>query len=667
VIGAPGIYYRAPASPPAVTAERMDVCAFVGVAPRGPARWTGAGEPALGQTVAVESWGEYLRRYGGFEGPGLLPYAVAAFFENGGRRAYVVRVVHDYRRLDGTVDTDAIGRLVATASLDGVAVATPAGPGEVWLRAQNEGRWGNGLTTRLGFVVRPLALPRMEPQALLLPLRHELTAGAVIRVTGPAAARELRRITRLEEEWDGPGRSARRVRARLDQPIVPATVRGLELVEGELTVQDGAGRVEQHTGLGLSPSHYRWIAAVLATESELLLPAADPNLPVGDPRATWTEGRELALDPALRPCTAGPFRAPGGQLAGDGYRDIDHRDFLAPDWVPGDDAAARGIHALVGIADLSLLVVPDLYAPGELAPVTPPDVDSGAGPRFEPCVRAAPVAPTPAAEQLEGLLLDPRLDLERIIAWQQDVVQLADRLEGVIALLDVPPGLADRAALRWRDRFDSMFAAAYHPWCLTARPDDARTAAIRLPPSAAAAGVIARSEILLGLPRGPANLPVSGVFGVTDRISTPRHDELHPAGLNVFRLEPDAVRLTAARTLSRDPLWRQLSVRRLMTMLRRALLRQMQWAVFEPNGEPLWEAVRTAIETLLAELFRAGAFAGARREDSYFVRCDRTTMSRNDLDTGRLICLVGVAPAEPIEFIVVQLIRELDGTLRIAE
>jgi hypothetical protein len=93
----------------------------------------------------------------------------------------------------------------------------------------------------------------------------------------------------------------------------------------------------------------------------------------------------------------------------------------------------------------------------------------------------------------------------------------------------------------------------------------------------------------------------------------------------------------------------------------------MQWAVFEPNGEPLWEAVRTAIETLLAELFRAGAFAGARREDSYFVRCDRTTMTQNDLDNGRMICLIGVAPAEPVEFIVVQLIRGLDGTLRLAE
>jgi hypothetical protein len=666
-LGAPGVFYREPAPAPALTAERMDVCAFVGVAPRGPARWSGGGGTALAQPVAVESWDEYRRRYGGFGGPGLLPYAVAAFFENGGRRAYIVRVVHDYRRLDGTVDTAAIAALVSAAPFDGIAVRAAGGTGPIWVQARNEGRWGNGLSARLTFAARPLALPGLEPRALLLPLRHELTAGAVIRVSGPAGSRVLRRVTRLEEEWDSPGRDARRVRAELDQPIVPAAVRGIELVEGELTIEDGAGRSERLSALGLSPAHHRWLAMVLTAESELLLPAANPGLPPGDPRGTWAEGRELALDPQLRPCVTQPFRAAGGAPAGDGFRDIEHGDFLARDWVPGDDAPPHGIHSLIGLPDLSLLAVPDLYAPGELAPVTPPDEDTGAGPRFETCLRMAPVVPTPPPEQLEGLLLDPRTQLATIIAWQQDVVQLADRLDGVIALLDVPPGLPDRTVLRWRDRFESMYAAAYHPWCLTARPDDERNAAIRLPPSAAAAGLIARSEIRFGLPRGPANLPAAGVFGVTDRISTLRHDALHPAGINLFRVEPDGVRLTAARTLSRDPLWRQLSVRRLMTMLRRTLMRQMQWVVFEPNGEPLWEGVRTAIEALLGELFRAGAFAGARREDAYFVRCDRTTMTRNDLDAGRLVCLIGVAPAEPVEFIIVTLIRDLDGAVRIAE
>ncbi len=212
-----------------------------------------------------------------------------------------------------------------------------------------------------------------------------------------------------------------------------------------------------------------------------------------------------------------------------------------------------------------------------------------------------------------------------------------------------------------------MYSAAYHPWCRAARLDDGRTTAVRIPPSAVAAGMIARSEWDSSLSRGPANLPARGVFGVTERINAEQHAALHPAGINVFLLEPDAVWLTAARTLSRDPLWRQLSVRRLMTMLRRALLRQMQWAVFEPNGEALWGDVRAAIETLLAALFSAGAFAGARAADAYFVRCDRTTMTQNDLDNGRLICLIGVAPVEPIEFVLVQLVREGDGTMRIVE
>jgi hypothetical protein len=668
-LGAPGVYYRAPASAPALTAERMDVCAFVGIAPRGPARiGTGPGT-ALAQPVAVESWNEYRRLYGGFEGPGLLPYAVAAFFENGGRRAYIVRVVHDYRRADGTVDADAVERLIAAAPLQGIGVGGAVGAPPLWVRARNEGRWGNALQAKLSFERRPLALPGLEPSALLLPLRHDLVVGGLLRVTGAGAALSLVRIRELREEWADTGRGERRVRAVLDRPIVPADVRAVELIEGELTVWDGADRSERFSGLGLSPAHQRWLARVLLEESDLLLPGVNRNLPPGHPLATWDEGRELAIDPALRPCATAPFRGfgAGPVPAEDGYRDITHDDFIAPGWVPGDDTIPRGIHALVELPDLSLLAVPDLYAPGALAPVTPADQDTGAGARFQECVHPALIVPTPPVEQLEGLLLDPVLDLGTILAWQEDLVRLADQLAGVIALLDVPPGLPDRTVHRWRDRFESMYAAAYHPWCRVARLDDGRNEAIRVPPSAAAAGLIARSEIDFSLPRGPANLPVRGVFGVTDRISIVRHDALHPLGINVFRTEPNGIWLTAARTLSRDRPWRQLSVRRLMTMLRRTLLRQMQWAVFEPNGEKLWDDVRSAIESLLAELFRLGAFAGARREEAYFVRCDRTTMTRNDLDNGRLVCLVGVAPAEPIEFIVVQLVRDGDGTLRITE
>jgi uncharacterized protein len=127
------------------------------------------------------------------------------------------------------------------------------------------------------------------------------------------------------------------------------------------------------------------------------------------------------------------------------------------------------------------------------------------------------------------------------------------------------------------------------------------------------------------------------------------------------------VRLTAARTLSRDPRWRQLSVRRLVTMIRRTLLRQMQWAVFEPNDARLRDEVQRLLQGYLRQLFRANAFRGRTPSEAYFVRCDESLNTAQVVDSGSLLCQVGIAPAEPLEFIVLHLSRDGDGTLLMEE
>ena len=139
---------------------------------------------------------------------------------------------------------------------------------------------------------------------------------------------------------------------------------------------------------------------------------------------------------------------------------------------------------------------------------------------------------------------------------------------------------------------------------------------------------------------------------------------MHPINVNCFVREPQGIALVAARTLSRDSDWRQLSVRRLMLMLRRTLFIQMQWAVFEPNGPRLWRDMQHAVESLLRTLFRAGAFAGRTEAESFFVHL-RT--ERVPLDRGELLVEIGVAPAEPLEFILVRLRRDGDGTLNLEE
>jgi phage tail sheath protein FI len=142
---------------------------------------------------------------------------------------------------------------------------------------------------------------------------------------------------------------------------------------------------------------------------------------------------------------------------------------------------------------------------------------------------------------------------------------------------------------------------------------------------------------------------------------------LHPQGINVYLRERDGIRLSAARTLSRDPSYRQLSVRRLITMICRALEQQMQWVVFEPNNPALRDEVRLVLQNYLRQLFRAGAFRGATEEQAFFVRCDATNNPPLVADAGQLIAEIGVAPAEPLEFIVLRLAREGDGTLTFTE
>ena len=189
------------------------------------------------------------------------------------------------------------------------------------------------------------------------------------------------------------------------------------------------------------------------------------------------------------------------------------------------------------------------------------------------------------------------------------------------------------------------------------RTDDVREALIPgQPPSAVAAGIIARRELSHGVAHGPAN-EVAGRGGRRRARPPQRHDELHPAASTSSCASRDGIRLTGgAHALEPSRAWRQLSVRRLLILIRPTLVREMQWAVFEPNDAPPARRGATADRPdLLRRLFRAGAFAGATEEEAFFVRCDEALNPRAAVDAGQLVAEIGVAPAEPLEFIVVRL------------
>jgi phage tail sheath protein FI len=189
--------------------------------------------------------------------------------------------------------------------------------------------------------------------------------------------------------------------------------------------------------------------------------------------------------------------------------------------------------------------------------------------------------------------------------------------------------------------------------------------AVAVPPSAIAAGIIADRERRFGVTAGPANALALQAVRLDQTVTPREHAALHPEGINVFVLDRDGVKLTAGRTLSRDRQWRQLSVRRLLLMLRRALKRQMDWAVFEPNGPALRRDLQRILSTYLRRLYVAGAFRGDTEAEAFFVRCDDTLNPQARIDAGQLVVEIGVAPAEPLEFILLRIVRRADGDIAV--
>jgi phage tail sheath protein FI len=174
-----------------------------------------------------------------------------------------------------------------------------------------------------------------------------------------------------------------------------------------------------------------------------------------------------------------------------------------------------------------------------------------------------------------------------------------------------------------------------------------------LPPEGFLAGIYARSDNERGVHKAPANEIVRGALGFNVPVSHGTQEVLNPEGINVLRsFEGRGNRVWGARTLSSDPEWTYVNVRRLFIYLEASIDRSTQWAVFEPNNEALWKKVSMTIESFLVDVWRTGALMGNSPNEAFFVRCDRTTMSQGDLDNGRLICLIGVAPTKPAEFVI---------------
>jgi uncharacterized protein len=234
------------------------------------------------------------------------------------------------------------------------------------------------------------------------------------------------------------------------------------------------------------------------------------------------------------------------------------------------------------------------------------------------------------------------------------VISHCEALRYRFAVVDPPPGQTSNQVLGFRSKFDSSYAGLYYPWIKISDPRAGKDGKLLLvPPSGFVAGICARTDIRRGVHKAPANETVLGAFDFEINVRKGVQDVLNPRGVNCLRFfEQGGFRVWGARTMSSDPEWKYVNVRRLFIYLEHSIDRGTQWVVFEPNNQATWQNVTSTIEAFLLDVFKSGALLGAKPEEAFFVRCDRTTMTQNDLDNGRLICLIGVAPAYPAEFVI---------------
>lgn len=228
------------------------------------------------------------------------------------------------------------------------------------------------------------------------------------------------------------------------------------------------------------------------------------------------------------------------------------------------------------------------------------------------------------------------------------------------AVLDAPPRSSVQAMLAYADSLDSAHAALYHPWIVAAANAPGQT--LLLPPSGFLCGVYARTDSSRGAHHAPTNEVLHGVVRFETQVRQADAEVLNPRRVNCLRyFDGRGHRVWGARTLSSDPEWKYVHVRRYFHHLQRSLARGTRWAATEPNAEPLWAALREAIGDFLYSEWRHGALFGATPQQAFFVRCDLSTMTQSDIAEGRLICTVGVAIVRPSEFTIFRLELRVAG------
>ena len=696
----PGVYYETvDLDNGQIGPIRTDIGAFIGIAERGP----------LHAPTPVTSWEQFQSVFGNFIPQGYLAYSVKAFFENGGSRCHIVRVASgtattstdngavqpadghssivlstigfvkgaavtvlrddtrqaDHLLLDVNPATrELIWQIPLEPMLLGAPLDFATGPaaasgtfldaaGKPTLRvdAVSPGKWGNQLTVTTSHSSGAATVTRdaIQPATRLASLVSSLTGfttGTLVKVfqaQGGLTVVEYHIVQSVNPallmiNWD----SALAAGFDITNPI------SLETVEFTLSVSLSGKVSEVYGGLSLIPSSAGYVKTVINAQSNLIA--------VTDLHSATAQPKNLP-DPAASNLKNGVLTLLAGR---DGIAALQTLDFTG---LPSD-VNKRGITTLEDVDEVAIVAIPDiLIQPAPPVQFTPPIRQTP-----DPCALCP--APPPPADPPPPPLNEPAptFSLDDIFYVQQALVSHCEAMKFRIAVLD-PPLFSQGKESRevegiqtWRNRFDSKFAALYFPWAIVYDPLQLGGNLVRaIPPSGHVVGTYANTDQTVGVHRAPANYELNWIQDLMVDINSAVQGVLNPAGINCLRTFPGrGLRVYGARTVSSEPSWIYVNVRRLMMMIEKAVELSLQWAVFEPNDFRLRISVRQALSIFMEAVFEAGALAGATADQAFFVKCDGSNNPPDVTDAGQFVAEVGVAPAIPAEFIVFRVGRTQD-------
>ncbi len=636
----PSVYLHE-VEPPPSTRLRLDITGFVGLAERGP----------LNHPQPLSSWGQFQDIFGDFTGFSFLAYAVFGFFFNGGTRCYVVRVAHEEAQ-------------PATLRFPDVE-QQPV----IQVTGINAGAWGNALTVTVDSqAVDDLVLTELASDVGNDPPTATVTLQSV---AGLAEGANGDTVTLIHK--DNPFiRETKRIQHvdYTNRIVTFSNVLSHAFPAGSCILGKGFSmtfryqpvgpvvREETFENLSLNSGHERYFVRVINGDPE----EQDYVKRIRNGQSILVRVDDLTQD--TNRAGARPQAAEAQALQGSDDRSqiLERRYYTGYDVFgyfrplpPNPSLALRrevaerffGLAAFEAVTDVGLLAIPDLVLP-DLAQYY---AEPGAQPPKEGIVFSTALP--------EGLAFD------HLKAGQRDMLQHCEKMGDRFAIFDAPPGAdVGKGTTKiedWPGLFqllpETKFGALYYPWIKEKTADfDGRD--LFIPPSGHVAGIYSRTESTGGVGQSPANEVLQGIIDLELCLSNAEQDVLNPRGVNCLRMFPGrGLRVWGARTLSTDPIWRYVNVRRVYLAIVKHIITALQWTVFEPNDRQLRAKITASLSLFLRDLFISGALAGNTLEEAFFVKCNDETNPPERIDRGELVTEIGFAPARTAEFILVTITR----------